>query len=94
MFVGDSTKVGDVSKLLKDALWESPPTTLFTVVQTTTPKVMGKIVFMMRNQAIAPTNQMSVWTACEIELLVVYTYARLSVAMNRSKELTESGVST
>jgi hypothetical protein len=56
MVVGDSTKVGDVSKLLKDALWESPPTTLFTVVQTTTPKVMGKIVFMMRNQAIAPTN--------------------------------------
>ena len=93
MVVGDSTKVEDVSKPL-DVLWKVPPTRLLRVIQTTTPKTMAKIVFKMQNQAIAPTNQVSVWTACEIELVVVYTYARLSVAMNRSKELAISGITT
>jgi hypothetical protein len=55
---------------------------------------MAKIIFMMQKQAIAPINQVSVWTACEIELVVVYTYASLSVAMNRSKELAMSGITT
>lgn len=75
-------------------LWESPPTRLCALVRTTTPKETVKIVFMMQNQAIAPTNQISIWRACEIELTVIYTYASFSLAVNASKVLEKSGIST
>jgi hypothetical protein len=95
MVVGDSTKVGDVCQLMTDerSLGKSPHETLDTR-STTTPKERAKIVFMMQSHAIAPANQISVWTACEIELVMVYTYAGLSMEMNRSKELVEKGIST
>ena len=86
MVVGDSTRVGDVCQLL-NVLWESPPTRTCTLDRITTPSETAKIVFMMQSHAIAPTNQTSVWRACEIELLMVYTNAGLSMVMNRSKEL-------
>jgi hypothetical protein len=84
MVGGDSTKVGDICKLMTDerSLGKSPHET-FNTRSTTTPKETAKIVFMMQSHAIAPTNQISVWAACEIELLMVYTYAGLSMAMNR-----------